>query len=225
MPRYFIEFINLQKPQDSNGHPNTIAVTIKLFHNSLPNTTNRISSLFFTTDPKQITYKKSKVTRVIAPEYLIQFGDPVRRNRNKKNGIDDLIDKIEIAKMHNDKFAKHINGRSGLVCIASKPDDIVQSIQLCVLFVPWGQYPELDGYVVVGECKEWNLLKKWMSNIEVDSDTLEIPTEDGVWISRCGRLQEKGDSKEREISSTNRNIKPSGKIKAVDLLFKKQRLK
>jgi cyclophilin family peptidyl-prolyl cis-trans isomerase len=215
MFRYFIEFINI----DSND---SITVTFKLFSNSLPKTTSKIAKIFYTENNKDISYKKSKVTRIIAPEFLVQFGQPVRRSMKS---IKNLIDLQEFENV-GEKFYSKLNGRCGLLCIAEKPDLLKTeySIELFILFVPWGKYHELNGYVVIGECKEWVNLKNWMSNVKVKQNEIgswEIPIKDCVWINRCGRIQVKElDKNENEKNENNENKRKSNKIKAIDLLFK-----
>ena len=186
MSRYFAEFIDLtnSKRDDEN-----FIVTIKLFNNTLPKTTNNISKLFYNPNVKEPTYRKSKVTRVIAPEYLVQFGDIVRRHVNDNNLK--IIDNEE-CETELPKFNKKIIGRHGIVIAADKLDDNNEiTTQLCILFVPWGEYDELNGYIPIGECKEWKKLSEWMGKIKVDSINYEIPQDKGVWIRRCGRLRSK----------------------------------
>lgn len=234
MPRYFVEFVNLQgKAENGNTgaeQPKSITVTLKLFSSSLPKTTRAVASLLLpeiSDDKKAVTYKKSQVTRVIAPEYLVQFGRPVRRSKESLEKISPLID-IEEYRQHEAKLTERTRGRRGLVCVAIRPGedcpDQYQSVELCIVFVPWGEYQELDGYVVVGECKEWAALSRWMSSVDVRQEpttgSWEVPTGKGVWVNRCGRLQEKGT---RETSKREKDAWVK-KARAVDVLFKKQRV-
>lgn len=224
MPRYFAEFVNPETDE-------SIVVTFKLFSNSLPKTTSNIADHFFSeASKKSVSYRKSKVTRVIAPEYLIQFGYPERKSKETIKNIQTLIDTTEFSNV-GEKYNDKLKGRLGLLCIAEKPRALdyntTHSIELCVLFVPWEKYQELDGYVVVGECKEWNSLKNWMSKVDVTQNEIgswEIPTGDGIWINRCGKLQE-SESKETKSESTDpkQTKRKSGKIKALDLLFKNKK--
>lgn len=231
MPRYFLEFVNLQN-KNKDGKFDSILITIKLYSNSLPKLSEKISKLFFNESKNSITFRKTIVTRIIAPEYLIQFGKSVRRNKsNNMNSFfaPDDFDEID------ENFIKNIKGRSGLICLANKRNDIFDSIELCIVFVPWGKYQELEGYTVIGECKEWKDLRNWMSQINVkesisQSNSYEIPTGDGVWVNRCGRLLENKDtikskSKRQNDDGNTNNSKSNGKIKAVDLMFKKRRRK
>lgn len=231
MPRYFLEFVNLQN-KNEDGKFDSILITIKLYSNSLPKLSEKISKLFFNESKNDITLRKTAVTRIIAPEYLIQFGKSVRRKQsNNMNSFFASNDFDEI----DEKFIKNIKGRSGLICLANKPDDKFDSIELCILFVPWGKYQELEGYIVIGECKKWKDLRDWMSKINVKEsinqlNSYEIPTGDGVWVNRCGRLLENKDtikskSKRQNDDGNTNNSKSDGKIKAVDLMFKKRRRK
>ncbi|KAG0682952.1 hypothetical protein C6P40_004873 [Pichia californica] len=229
MPRYFLEFVNLQNTKDNESQPSSILVTIKLFSNSLPNLTSQIAELFFNESKDKVSYKKSQVTRVISPEYIIQFGKPVRRNKDKLN-LKLICDSID------EKFNKHIIGRQGLLCLAEKPRDSEVSIELFICFVPWGKYPELDGFIVIGECKEWKELRDWSSKIKVKSSfneniqSFEIPSGDGVWINRCGRLLENlNDGKDSDSFKTlekkRKKTTSPGKVRAIDIMFKKTRTK
>lgn len=222
MPRYFLEFVNLQREKEDQLR--SILITIKLFTNTLPITTSRVSQYFYRDDGNNdgITYRKTIVTRIIAPEFIVQFGKPVRRNSNKdENGI--LVDFEEVQNA-GVEYNEKLRGRRGLVCIASK-DHNEKSIELFITFVPWGEYSELDGYVVVGECKEWNNLRKWMSNVQVESNLWETPSGDGVWINRCGRLMENNNTNTNNKSKNTGKIKSrksTKSVKAVDLIFKKR---
>ncbi|TID19173.1 hypothetical protein CANINC_003743 [Pichia inconspicua] len=218
MPRYFLEFLNLQKDE-----PDSLLVTLKLFHKNLPNTTEKIAQLFEDNDLK-LSYRKTLVTRIIAPEYLVQFGSPVRRSKKETN----LIDFREFKNL-DITFEKKLLGRTGLVCAAEKPG--IPTMELCILFVPWGKYEELEGYVVIGECKEWCQLRDWLVNIDVakQGESWEIPTGDGVWINRCGILEDPikkaKKSNTRVDTETIVEVKrpAEGKVRAVDLLFKKRK--
>ena len=242
MPRYFIEFVNLQRKngrKDSEmEHPISLIATVKLFSNTLPNTTRAVAQLF-SGDGKDgtITYRKSQVTRVIAPDYLLQFGKPVRRSKTGVQKIRPLVD-VEELQHCKAKLAEKIRGRRGLVCLAAKggkdeDEADKRSVELCIVFVPWGEYPELDGYVVVGECKEWAELRKWMSAIDVQEDpatgSWEIPTGNGVWVNRCGQILEKGATHNDKGKAKKEPKEPSAKrphrVKAVDLLFKRSRVR
>lgn len=215
MPRYFLEFVNLQ-----NDKTDTFLATVKLFHKSLPNTTEKIAQLFKVND-LNLSYRKTLVTRVIAPEYLVQFGLPVRRLKKELN----LVDFKEFKNL-DITYEQKLTGRSGLVCVAEKPG--IPSMELCILFVPWGKYEELEGYVVVGECKEWSQLRDWLEKVDVakKGESWETPTGDGVWINRCGILEEPQMMKGKITKGkTTEELKRSseGKVKAVDLLFKKRK--
>lgn len=231
MPRYFVEFVN-------TGKKETCVITIKLFHNTLPKITDAVSEQFYNSSKEKtdITYRKSKVTRVIAPEYLVQFGSPVRRNVPSKSKLIDTNDDViknEITISQGESYLKKIQGRRGLICLADKSG---KSFEICIVFVPWGKYKELDNYIVVGECKEWKELSKWMGNVEILEETdslknvtyLEKPKNDSIWVNRCGRLKEKQIDKEETAKvsvkrGTNTTNVTKRKIKAVDLLFKKKK--
>lgn len=232
MTRYFLEFVNLQR-KNKDGEFDSILVTIKLYSNSLPKLSKKVSNLFFNESKNDITLRKTLVTRIIAPEYLIQFGKSVRRK--KPNIMNSFFELSNDFNEINEKFTKNIKGRSGLICLANKLNDKFDSIELCILFVPWGEYQELEGYVVIGECKEWKDLRDWMSKIHVKEsinqlNSFEIPTGDGVWVNRCGRLLENEDnikSKSKRLNNEGnaKHSKNDSKTKAIDLMFKKRRRK
>lgn len=237
MARYFLEFVSLQHGKSGDSEQKRITVTIKLFSNSMPSTTKRLAQLFFPEcnngDDQAVTYRKSQVTRVIAPEYLVQFGKPVRRSAaslDRLFGGDCVFDCDEIEAL-GDAYHRKVQGRTGLVCVAERFQgrDSGKSLELCIVFVPWGQHRELDGYTVVGECKEWKALRTWMSGIDVCKDATgswEVPTGDGVWVDRCGRLLEEGEGGlHQEAAGKRRRKTTPGKVRAVDLLFKRPRRK
>lgn len=245
MPRYFVEFVNLQR---KNGRkvsespetecPISFTATVKLFSNTLPNTTRAVAKLFSgdgsdgkdSTEP--ITYRKSQVTRVVAPEYLVQFGEPVRRSQAGVQKLGPLVDAEEFRRCEA-KYAGKIRGRRGLVCLAAKGGEATdeadtRSVQLCIVFVPWGEYPELDGYVVVGECKEWAELRRWMAAVDVKENpatgSWEIPTGSGVWVNRCGQILDKPAPHRASSRPEEPGAKRPHRVKAVDLLFKRSRV-
>jgi hypothetical protein len=187
-------------------------------------TTQRVAQLFYpesagSADGNSMTLRKSLVTRVIAPEYLVQFGSAVRKGATTATATKiPLFDTGEAVQY--DGVLKKVHGKRGLLCIADGNSD---SYELCIVFVPWGRYTELSGCIVVGECKEWKELQRWMSEVDIDIDIddarLEIPAGDGVWIGRCGRLtkMEKVDQ-QKSISSIN----SSERLRAVDVMFERK---
>lgn len=239
MPRYFVEFVNLQR---KNGRkvsespetecPISFTATVKLFSNTLPNTTRAVAQLFSGDgNDGTITYRKSQLTRVVAPEYLVQFGKPVRRSKTGVQKIRPLVD-VEELQHCKAKLAEKIRGRRGLVCLAAKGEDEAEadkrSVELCIVFVPWGEYPELDGYVVVGECKEWAELRRWMAAVDVKENpatgSWEIPTGSGVWVNRCGQILDKPAPHRASSRPEEPGAKRPHRVKAVDLLFKRSRV-
>lgn len=230
MSRYFVEFLDLSKSnsksrsKSKSSPPRSFICTIKLYQHSLPVTTQRVAQLFYpesadSADGNSMTLRKSLVTRVIAPEYLVQFGSAVRKRATTTTATKiPLFDTSEAVQY--DGVLKKVHGKRGLLCIADGNSD---SYELCIVFVPWGRYTELSGCIVVGECKEWKELQRWMSEVDIDIDIddarLEIPAGDGVWIGRCGRLikMEKVEQ-QKSINSINSNEM----LRAVDVMFERK---
>ncbi|CAI8494047.1 unnamed protein product [Pichia kudriavzevii] len=176
--RLFFEFVDV-----ANG--SSLVVTVKLYEKSLPLTVDNLARHL-------PLYRKSLVTRVV-PEYLVQFGEPLRRSRGASLPV--------VRETGAGVDVGRVRGRRGVVCFATRGEDAAaawrQSPQLCVVFVPWGEYEELQGYVVVGECRDWRALQAWAYGAERVEDAFDVEGASGgeLWVNRVGRLEKSGQAK------------------------------
>lgn len=214
---------------------------------TFPKSTENFIKLCSGQNDLQLSYKKSQVTRVISPEFILQLGKIDRRTKDKEsaNFLKSIVDKDEY--VNNIKKSEQID-RAGLLCLAelipadkserdsnssSETPPESRSEFFITLASDLSKYPEMkDKYMVIGNLYSGNMeiLLDWLDEIPVDDDDRPL---EPVYISRCGELillPSNEDSSSAGTSSVNKNNdketkRDSNEVGALDLLFSRKKKK
>lgn len=166
-------FITLQCEQLGS-----ITIVFKLFSRTLPHTVgNFIKLCRGEYGELNCSYKRSIVTRVIAPEYIVQMGRIVKRSDRTMSMFKGIVDEKET---HPITFKK-----SGYICLVGG-----NSPEIFITLTRLSKFKELDGYKAIGMVEQPSLeeLNNWLKKVNVDKADRPIAK---IWISRCGELVEK----------------------------------
>ncbi|GME96330.1 unnamed protein product [[Candida] boidinii] len=215
---------------------------------TFPKSTENFIKLCSGQNDLQLSYKKSPVTRVISPEFLLQLGKIERRTKDKEsaNFLKNVVDEDEY--LDNIKKGEQID-RAGLLCLAEEipaeknenasnndgsetpPDS--KSEFFITLASGLSKYSEMkDKYMVIGHLHSGNMEKllDWLDEIPVDDDDRPL---EPVYISRCGELillSNNEDNSSVDSSAVDNNTdkktkRDSNEVGALDLLFSRKKKK
>ncbi|QPG73925.1 hypothetical protein FOA43_001240 [Brettanomyces nanus] len=173
----------------------SITVVFKLFCKSLPNTTGHFLELCrgeYGGSKLRGSYKKAAVTRVVAPEYIVQMGKLVKRSEETVNKLESLVDADEYSQTEPKIRDKLRFKRGGLLCLVAQPSDQNRKPVDLSFFVTLDDLQkykdrELKGYLIIGELEKPELSKliHWLQKLHVDENDQPI---EPCWIAGCGEL-------------------------------------
>lgn len=178
-----------------------ITVVFKLFCRSLPKTTSNFIDLCtgrYGGDERHCSYKNSLVTRIIAPEYIVQLGKIDRRSSKTISGLDDLLDKQEYAEKAETIREKVRLKHGGYLCVIAGKDS---PFEFFITLTNLRKYRnnELKDYLAIGELEKPSVdaLNDWLQQREVDR--ADKPMKE-CRIVRCGELVPKENTSTRKLN-------------------------
>ncbi|VEU20305.1 DEKNAAC101094, partial [Brettanomyces naardenensis] len=193
-----------------------ITLVFKLFSRTLPVAVAHFLELCRGEFDK-CSYKLSEVTRVVAPEYIVQMGKIVKRSESTLSRIGDMIDSGEYDKMAVKVREKLKFKKGGLLCLV---DGENSRFEFFVTLDDLRKYKdkELSGYLIIGELENPEIARvnEWLEKLQVDDDDRPVSR---CWIDRCGELVAKKSPEEADKSSAVPTTTTTTTT-AYDLLFK-----
>ncbi|CDK26839.1 unnamed protein product [Kuraishia capsulata CBS 1993] len=179
----------------SHNFPEQLTLVFDLFENLVPKTVERFVSLCTGRNSSKVSYKLAPITRVVAPEFIVQAG---KIERPSPSGTQPSEKRLLDIQEYNDVILSGRNKNfvsSGLLCVAEMPEDSeydeeivsVSSPEFFITLQSLSQYEEkLSKYLVIGRlASDLDQFVDWMSQIKVDKSDVPVSA---IWIDRCGEL-------------------------------------
>ncbi|ODV83025.1 hypothetical protein CANARDRAFT_106630 [[Candida] arabinofermentans NRRL YB-2248] len=195
----------------------SIILVIKLYSNKYPITIKNFLKLCNGNNSNLISFKKSKITRIISPEFIIQCGE-LKRSRGKLCDFQ-LVDCKEYEKAtRGDNNTKY---KSGLLCLVYNEDEripIESKFEFFIILKDVSKYKDevqLDKYMIIGELDKGTLSKliEFCNSIKVNE--MDEPIEE-CYIDRCGEVI-------RDTTTTTTTTTKEGEINAFEALYGKKK--
>lgn len=190
-----------------------ITLVFKLFCRSLPKTTGNFIKLCtgkYGGDELHCSYKNTLVTRIIAPEYIVQLGRIDRRSKKTIHRLGGVVDEQEYTEKGETIRDKVKFKHGGYLCaIAGKSSPFEFFITLTDLRKYRSK--ELLDYLAIGELEapSLDILNDWLQKREVDR--YDEPVEE-CRIVRSGELVFKEESPHGKKSVVKENTKEKATV-------------